>query len=188
MIYLLRDDVSGRVYRAPIGLSAQNDKEKPRRGPDEQFYRGVSFDHSFPDDLPENYINDIQSRTIVFDGPLDKLVEVPLGETAGYFIVDERFKNIVESLEPDTHSFVELPLWSKVDQAYSGRSCSKVSGLLPENWVVYEGQYEGHHLWRDDICTMSFFVSQELRDALKAKKIRGLEFLQTTQVQNPIKK
>jgi len=119
MIYLLRDDVSGRVYRAPIGLSAQNDKEKPRRGPDEQFYRGVSFDHSFPDDLPENYINDIQSRTIVFDGPLDKLVEVPLGETAGYFIVDERFKNIVESLEPDTHSFVELPLWSKVDQAYS---------------------------------------------------------------------
>lgn len=204
MIYLLNADVSGQVKIRPTDFSARDDKDTPDPG-------GALFDWRFGDPLPEELVHDFGSRTIIYGAPLKELIEVPLAIMSGYIIANETFKSILEGLEPGVHSFIELPLWSAKDKAYSeipyylvnvtakvrcvdmersrtmvgtfeGRDYGILDGLLPTNWVVDETHCEGHHLWRDDICTMSFFGSQELRDRLRAEKIRGIIAQKTTLV------
>ncbi|WP_367714277.1 DUF1629 domain-containing protein (plasmid) [Nitratireductor sp. GISD-1A_MAKvit] len=134
---------------------------------------------------------------VQYTGRLEEMADVM--RASSWFVVSERFRSVVERLEPGKHQFQPVELvdaegnhlahyfWlvpcARVDgmdrehtthEFYKERSWRQIPG---KKYVVSLKQTAGHHLWIDPRTNFgTVFISQELHDALEAANLGGLGF------------
>ncbi|MCP4183428.1 MAG: hypothetical protein GY761_08930 [Hyphomicrobiales bacterium] len=128
-------------------------------------------------------------------GPKRNITDVYMG---GGYLVDGKFKDVVEQLEPDVHQFFPVELfWSNdtsAGQRYWFFPCNrldtvdrdKTTKLFRNLWYprgggefVFSRNLIGkHHIWIDKfmVSTIGILMSNEMHDALVAAGITGMGF------------
>jgi len=126
-------------------------------------------------------------------GPKRGITDVYL---AGGTLVDEKFRSIVEALEPGVHQFFAVDLlWSDGSSAgsrYWFFVCNRLDTVDREKttknfrnlwsnrgdgeFIFNRGQIGGHHIWVDKFTTpfMGILMSNEMHDALVEAGITGI--------------
>ncbi|WP_425462422.1 imm11 family protein [Maritalea mobilis] len=135
-----------------------------------------------------------------FGGPKRDLTDVNI---AGAYLVDEKFKDVVDELEPDTHQFFPVELfWSdgssagqrywffpcnRLDTVDEERTTKKRRGKLwhpgrdfenDGQFVFNRSQINGHHIWIDRFMVgiIGILMSNQMHDALLAEGVTGMGF------------
>jgi hypothetical protein len=121
----------------------------------------------------------------------------------GNWCVSERFKKLVEELEPARHRFHPLPMFRPNGEPVSGRyfifdNANAIDAIVPERSKVRIGaagamlfshgsdlvidcdKVKGCHVWRGRTTAISStFFSDELQRAVEAANLKKLRFEQT---------
>lgn len=134
-------------------------------------------------------------RKVMLEGPKRKITDY---YSAGAFLVDAKFKTVVDELEPDTHQFFPVELVWK-DSSLAGErywffpcnrldtvDCEKTTKKKRNLWsqrgdgeIIFNKSKIGtHHIWIDKFMTsdIGVLVSDEMHDALVAAGVTGMGF------------
>lgn len=101
-----------------------------------------------------------------------------------WFVVSERFRELVEKLEPETHQFVPVEVWrdkkgDRVEQYYWFNVCQRLDSVNRQNttymWEA-SGKSETEGFWTDALLDTKTFQFTSIPDAklvFDTRKIHG---------------